>query len=600
MNKFFFALFLSTTALASYSPSTVVTDPAGVNQATVSGAGALKVDPSAVTQPISAVGLPLPSGAATSSLQSTGNTTLASILSELESPAPVSGTVAVSNFPSTQAVSGTFWQSTQPVSAASWPLPTGAATSSLQSTGNTSLASILADLTNGTQVTTLTGTVPLPTGAATSALQTTGNTSLATLATNLPAQGQALAAASMPVVLTAAQLTTLTPPTLISAAQSGSWTTGRTWTLSSGTDSVNVGNFPTSYPVTGTFWQTTQPVSLSTVPLPTGAATSALQTTGNTSLATLATNLPAQGQALAAASMPVVLPAAQITTLTPPTSVTVTQATAANLNASVVGPSGVALAKDSSLTTINTTLGSPFQAGGSIGNTSFAATQGTAASLNATVVGPSGVALAKDSSLTTINTTLGTPLQAGGNIGNVTGTVSLPTGASTSALQTTGNTSLATLATNLPAQGQALAAASMPVVLPAAQITTLTPPTSVTVTQATAANLNTTVTGTVSTKAPVNANATLSARQSITGTETNLAAPSNAVAAIVECESGNSDNLRWGFSNSTTAILSTTLGMLCEPGRSENIPVGAGTYLHMIAVTTATSDYMDVQWVLSQ
>lgn len=39
------------------------------------------------------------------------------------------------------------------------------------------------------------------------------------------------------------------------------------------------------------------------------------------------------------------------------------------------------------LTTINTTLGTPFQAGGSIGNTTFAATQATAASLNATVVG---------------------------------------------------------------------------------------------------------------------------------------------------------------------------------------------------------------------
>lgn len=38
-------------------------------------------------------------------------------------------------------------------------------------------------------------------------------------------------------------------------------------------------------------------------------------------------------------------------------------------------------------TTINTTLGSPFQAGGSIGNTSFGATQATAANLNATVVG---------------------------------------------------------------------------------------------------------------------------------------------------------------------------------------------------------------------
>lgn len=45
----------------------------------------------------------------------------------------------------------------------------------------------------------------------------------------------------------------------------------------------------------------------------------------------------ALGQALAAASIPVVLTAAQITTLTPLTSVTVTQATASSLNATVVG-----------------------------------------------------------------------------------------------------------------------------------------------------------------------------------------------------------------------------------------------------------------------
>jgi hypothetical protein len=101
-------------------------------------------------------------------------------------------------------------------------LPTGASTSALQTTGNTSLASILANQTNGTQVTQLaagtaligtvsinqttpgttngvvlnagannvgsitniTGTISLPTGASTSALQTTGNTSLATIATN--------------------------------------------------------------------------------------------------------------------------------------------------------------------------------------------------------------------------------------------------------------------------------------------------------------------------------------------------------------------------------------------------------------------------------
>jgi hypothetical protein len=36
--------------------------------------------------------------------------------------------VAVSNFPASQAVTGTFWQATQPISAASLPLPAGAAT----------------------------------------------------------------------------------------------------------------------------------------------------------------------------------------------------------------------------------------------------------------------------------------------------------------------------------------------------------------------------------------------------------------------------------------------------------------------------------------
>lgn len=67
---------------------------------------------------------------------------------------------------------------------------------------------------------------------------------------------------------------------------------------------------------------TTNGVVVNTSALPTGAATSALQTTGNTTL-----------------------------------------------------------------TTINTTLGTPFQASGSIGNTTFAATQATASSLNAQVQG---------------------------------------------------------------------------------------------------------------------------------------------------------------------------------------------------------------------
>jgi hypothetical protein len=76
---------------------------------------------------------------------------------------------------------------------AALPLPTGASTSALQTTGNTSLATIATN--SGTQ--------------ATSALQTTGNTSLATIATqtsHLPtALGAATSANSLPVVIASDQ-----------------------------------------------------------------------------------------------------------------------------------------------------------------------------------------------------------------------------------------------------------------------------------------------------------------------------------------------------------------------------------------------------------
>ena len=69
---------------------------------------------------------------------------------------------------------------------------------------------------------------------------------------------------------------------------------------------------------------------------------------------------------------------------------------------------------------IYTRLNNPFQAGGSIGNTVFGATQSGA-----------------------------------WNITNITGTVSLPTGAATSALQTTGNSSLGSIDTKLSSQATA-------------------------------------------------------------------------------------------------------------------------------------------------
>lgn len=57
-----------------------------------------------------------------------------------------------------------------------------------------------------------------------------------------------------------------------------------------------------------------------------------------------------------------------------------------NIAGTITLPTGAATSALQS--TINTTLGSPFQAGASIGNTTFAATQATAANLNATIVGP--------------------------------------------------------------------------------------------------------------------------------------------------------------------------------------------------------------------
>ena len=117
--------------------------------------------------------------------------------------------------------------------------------------------------------------------------------------------------------------------------------------------------------VTGTFWQTTQPVS--------GTVTANAGTNLNTSLLALEA-----GGNLA-------------------TTATNTGTTNTNLGA----PGATACASDTAscstnqqmqrlaqrLTTINTTLNAPFQANGSIGNTSFAATQATASALNATVVG---------------------------------------------------------------------------------------------------------------------------------------------------------------------------------------------------------------------
>ena len=143
-----------------------------------------------------------------------------------------SWSIGINNFPATQ-----------PISAVSLPLPSGAATSAGLTTINTTLGSPMQN--SGGSVQANAGT-----NLNTSALALESGGHLASLDSHLPAQGQALAAASLPVVLTAAQITTLTP-----------------------LSSISVSNFPA-----------TQPISAASLPLPSGAATSALQSTINTTL----------------------------------------------------------------------------------------------------------------------------------------------------------------------------------------------------------------------------------------------------------------------------------------------------------------------------
>lgn len=155
-----------------------------------------------------------------------------------------SGTeVEVTNFPATQAVTGPLTDaelraSPVPVSAASLPLPTGAATEAKQDTGNSSLASIDAKLAN-----------PLPVSGPLTDTQLR--------ASPVPVSGTVTANTGLSQPLTDTQLRATPVPV-------------------SGTVTANAG--------TGTF-----AVSAASLPLPSGAATEAKQDTGNTSLSNIYT-----------------------------------------------------------------------------------------------------------------------------------------------------------------------------------------------------------------------------------------------------------------------------------------------------------------------
>ncbi len=290
------------------------------------------------------------------------------------------------------------------------------------------------------------------------ALESGGN--LATIVTNtnkIPSLGQALAAGSVPVVLTAAQLTTLTPPAAITnyALETG----GNLATLAG---AVSASKVQTN--VTNTYI----PVRISDS---NGAGLSS-NFSGSYYL-DVASNAQAGTDSQAS-----------ISSLN---GFNTWNSFGGIIHIRVTGTWSGTLtfynnnSADSTQTAVN---GYPIGGGAPVGSTTsngewFFPTAAVSGIMVKMTSYSSGTAVVYGlSSSTTSYVNIALPLPTGTNsIGQVTANAGTNLNTSALALESGGN--LAAIKADvdkIPSQGQALAAASMPVVLPAAQITTLTPP----------------------------------------------------------------------------------------------------------------------------
>jgi hypothetical protein len=347
--------------------------------------------------------------------------------------------------------------------------------------------------------------------------------------------GQQLSAASLPVVIASNQ-------SAIPVSQSGTW---------------NITN------ITGT------------ISLPTGASTSALQTTGNTSLASILAN-QTNGTQIATN------PSVSATGSAPPAS-----ATYAGASVTTAAPTYTT----GQMSALSLTTAGALRVDGSGSTQPISGTVAVTQSTSPWIVAGGGTAGAPGAAVLTVQGVAGgtaqpvsgtvAATQSGAwNITNITGTVSLPTGAATSANLTTLGSQ--TTKINDGANTAAVKAASTAAVATDPALVVAISPNN-----------------TIKTAAPVNANGSFTGSLSVTTTEASTAAPANAVGVVFEAESTNATNIRWGVSNSSGAILSTSSGVLMEPGRSiDFLPIGAGTFLHYIS-TAAGSNVIDIQWVLS-
>lgn len=217
------------------------------------------------------------------------------------------------------------------------------------------------------------------------------------------------------------------------------------------------------------------------------------------------------------------------------------------------------------LGTINTTLGSPFQAGGSIGNTSFIATQTTGSNLHvevdnfpATQPISGTVAISNFPATQPISGTV--TADQGTSPWVISGTVTADAGTGDfTVVQPTG--------TNLHA------------VIDSGTVA---------VTQSTSPWV---ISGAVTSGA--NTNGQVNNSVSVGTSPTTFTPPANAVGFVVEAESSNTVNLRYACG--TTA--STTVGMLLEPGRDSGFVPSSATVT--VCAVSSSGQAASIQWIMS-
>jgi len=379
----------------------------------------------------------------------------------------LTGTSANVNVTNTVAVSGTFWQTTQPVSGtvtsnqggAPWtvkPDGTGWAMTSTSANVNVTNASLAVTGTFWQATQPVSGTVTANQGTSPWLSRINDGTNSAAIKA---ASTAAVAADPALVVAVSPNNSVAVTGTFWQATQPVSGSVSIT-----GTANVNVTN--ASIPVTGTFWQTTQPISAASLPLPSGAATSANQPTaaaaastssgqaGNVAMGFTTTGAPTY---VTAQTNPLSLTTAGAlrvdgSAVTQPVSGTFWQATQpVSGTVSISGTVGVtqstspwvvSLTSTTITGTVACTQSGPWNIGSITTLPALPANQSVnVAQINGitplmgngvTGTGSQRVTIASDNTAFTVNAAQSGPW----NITNVSGTVSLPTGAATAANQT--------------------------------------------------------------------------------------------------------------------------------------------------------------------